>query len=161
MPPRVTRPDYDATQESPDDLPAAGSAGSVVTAAFGSAHPSAKTAGVKSAAHTTAAHTATHASAAGSSAAMGAAAAIGAPRSRSRTIALAVGLGAILVIGIGLIVALPGSSDQAMSTSRPTEAVHVKSNETARPKQPDTASVPTPQGTARRMEEINKAFSKR
>jgi hypothetical protein len=170
MPPRVTRPNYVATDEPPDDTSIAASAGSVMTAVPGTTHPSANAAGMKPAANAAgmkpAAHAAVHATASsatkGSSSAppKGAASAISAPRSQSRTIALAVGLGAILVIGIALIVALPGSSDQA-STARPTEAVHVKSNETARAKQPDAASVPTPQGTVRRMEEINKAFSKR
>ena len=161
MPPRVTRPNYVATDEPPDDTSIAASAGSVMTAVPGTTHPSANAAGMKPAAHAAVHATASSATKGSSSAPpKGAASAISAPRSQSRTIALAVGLSAILVIGIGLIVALPGSSDQA-STARPTEAVHVKSNETARAKQPDAASVPTPQGTVRRMEEINKAFSKR
>ncbi|MPZ38218.1 MAG: hypothetical protein GEU95_09140 [Rhizobiales bacterium] len=67
------------------------------------------------------------------------------------------------MIGIGVIIAMPRSTHQAsmMTTARPTEAVRVKSNESARAGAEQSNFVPPPQGTARRMEEINKAFTKR
>lgn len=73
-----------------------------------------------------------------------------------RAIALAVGLAAVLIIGIATIVIMPG--EKTTTTARPTEAIRVKSNETARADQPN---VPPPQGTTRRLEEINKGFTKR
>jgi hypothetical protein len=77
----------------------------------------------------------------------------------SRTIAVAVGLCAVCVIGIGLFVAMPRATDHTASAARPTEAVRIKANEPARADQ-QTVVAP-PQGTTRRMEEINKAFTKR
>jgi hypothetical protein len=69
----------------------------------------------------------------------------------------------VVGIGIALMVATPRSS--STTTARPNETVGVKPKETARTgtDRPgfDPNSVPVPEGTLRRMEGINKAFSKR
>jgi len=87
----------------------------------------------------------------------------GRPQQKSnRTVALAVGLAAILLLGIGLAVfAIPRSAENPYA-SMPTTVT--RSNETARPggNKPsvDTSAVPVPEGTVRRLDAINKAFSK-
>jgi hypothetical protein len=141
IPQGVTRPDSIATGFCPE--PAAASAHATSTSpATASAAKSATT-------HSTASGTA-----------KGTAATITAQRSvSSRTIAVAAGLCAVCVIGIGLLVAMPRATDHTASAARPTEAVRIKANEPARAEQ-QTVVAP-PQGTTRRMEEINKAFTKR
>lgn len=145
VPQGVTRPDYIATAPSHEisdaTSPSAASSSAATTSSANGIAPAAvhatATTPVKSAA---AATTAGHALS-------------------GRTIAVGAGLSAILVIGIGLIIAMPRGADHTASTARPTEAVRAKANEPARAEQ-QTVVAP-PQGTTRRMEEINKAFTKR
>jgi hypothetical protein len=143
----VTRPDSIATGFSPEPAAAA-------SAPAASTSPTAPSAAASSAAKPATAHSAP------SSTAKSTVAIANAQRSFSgRTIAVAAGLCAVCVIGIGLLVVMPRSTDHTASTARPTEAVRVKANEPVRAEQ-QTVVAP-PQGTTRRMEEINKAFTKR
>jgi len=84
------------------------------------------------------------------------------PQKPNRTVALAVGLAAVLLLGIGLAVfAIPRSAENPYA-SMPTTVT--RSNETVRPggNKPsvDTSAVPVPEGAVRRLDAINKAFSK-
>lgn len=88
-------------------------------------------------------------------------------RSSKRPLMVAAALGAIVLgIGLSLVVLLPRSTPHASltaSTTRPDETI--RTGATARAgsdKQAgDPASVPAPQGTVRRIDAINKSFSKR
>jgi hypothetical protein len=86
-------------------------------------------------------------------------------RGQNRSVMLAVGLGAILVVGMGIALMVATPRSLSTTTARPNETVVVKPKETARTgaDRPsfDPNSVPVPEGTLRRMEGINKAFSKR
>lgn len=78
----------------------------------------------------------------------------------SRHLAMAAGLGAIIVVGVGIAVfakTRPAGNPHASSVTTITRA-----GETARPSRTnaDAPSVPTPDGAMRRLDAINKSFSK-
>ena len=84
------------------------------------------------------------------------------PQKPNRTVALAIGLAAVLLLGIGVAVfAIPRSAENPYA-SMPTTVT--RSNETARTSgnkpNVDTSAVAVPEGTVRRLDAINKAFSK-
>ncbi len=88
-------------------------------------------------------------------------------RARRRSVMLAAGVAAMLLLAIGFVVLASISRPTSPSTARPDETVRVGG---ARPDQVvrtsgapsgiDAASVPAPQGTVRRMDAISKSFSK-
>ncbi len=169
MPQRVVRSEYSTTEPLLEETQTVASSGSGI--AYAAAHAVAHAAGVKPI--STRAPVAVAAPTAGvKPVSTRGSATIAAPaparsghRGQNRSVVLMVGLGAILVVGIGiaLMVATPRSS--STTTARPNETVGVKPKETARTgaDRPgfDPNSVPVPEGTLRRMEGINKAFSKR
>jgi len=85
-------------------------------------------------------------------------------------IAVATGLGTVLVVGIALGVWYMAAHDDqkpslAISTTRPVETIRfTKPDDTMWKKakgMPTTHDVPPPQGTLRRMDGISSAFSKK
>ena len=81
------------------------------------------------------------------------------PKKQSRAVAVAVGVAAVFLLGIGIAVfAIP------RSTQTPYASTVTRPNETARPggNKPtvDNNVVPMPEGTTRRLDAINKSFSK-
>ena len=80
-------------------------------------------------------------------------------KKQSRAVAIAVGIAAVFLLGIGIAVfAIP------RSTQTPYASTVTRPNETAKPggNKPtvDHSAVPMPEGTARRLDAINKSFSK-
>jgi hypothetical protein len=77
-----------------------------------------------------------------------------------RLVVLAAGLG-VVVVGIGFYMLFAGPSP---TNKAPSETIRI---ETAKPREPAPAAskqaveVPPPQGTLRRMDAINKSFSKK
>jgi hypothetical protein len=85
--------------------------------------------------------------------------AAGGRRAPNRNIALAAGIAAILLWGIGLAVFAIPRSTEGPHASSPTTVT--RPNEAARAKPTfDASSMPVPEGTARRLDAINKSFSK-
>ena len=83
----------------------------------------------------------------------------GGGRAPNRNIALAAGIAAIYLLGIGIAVFAIPRSTEGPHASAPTTVT--RPNEAARAKPTfDASGVPMPEGTARRLDAINKSFSK-
>ena len=162
IPPRVTGTDYTAGAAANVSMFGGAPANTKVASTKVAAPVNAKVAGPPTMAGPAHATVASPATIAASATNASPAPAARPPQKPNRTVALAVGLAAVLLLGIGLAVfAIPRSAENPYA-SMPTTVT--RSNETARPggNKPsvDTSAVPVPEGAVRRLDAINKAFSK-